>query len=252
MEDERELIRKIKNSRKMGMTPPQITRKLQERGLKLEYIDVLIKKAYPNKAIWIITSLLFVIIMLSFIVVYLLFFQSGVKQDIPNPLAGFEVSFNGQQQTQTPQTPSGSIDLDQTQTPPEELTQINVGDIELETEFFSFILNEIGAYDLHKNPFTFEKPVIEFKVEEEYYYSIISGEGIETFEGQAPEDLIDNPDLRFISPQPEIIRAILADDTGEYITQSITDGETQIEQIASEQELFTKGYLEIYNSLMST
>ena len=249
MEDEKELIRKIKNSRKIGTTPPQITRKLQERGLKLEYIDVLLRKAHPNRAVWIITSLLLVISILAFIIVYLLFFQSGVKQVMPNPLAGFEVSFNDQQGTQTPQIILESTEPGQE---PEELTPIHINDIDLNPQCFSFILNEIGAYDLHSNPFTFEKPVIEFKVDLEYYYSIVDGGDIETFEGQTPEDLIDNSDLRFITTKLEIVSAILAEDTGEYITQSITDGDTQIEQVASEQGLFTKGYLNIYNSLMSS
>ncbi len=241
MEDEKELIRKIRNSREIGMSPVQITRKLQQRGLKLEYIDLLLRKAYPNKAIFAISILIFIVLILSSILVYILFFQTNIKIELQNPLADLKISNQLIQDS----------NIQETENNLQEIPQQNQY-IEIEPEFLSFILNEIGVYDLHKNPFTLEKPVIAFDIEGQDFYSVVTKGEIHTYEGQTPKTIADNPDLIFTSTGQEVTNAILSEDTGEYIAQSIANKNTEIEQIASQQELFAKGYLNIYNPLMST
>ena len=220
--DEKELVKRIKNSFGAKKSQAEILDGLQKRGYKLAYADKLITKAKRPKRIAIVFLITLVLFFSITISAYTIFFNQQ-KIQIPNPL-------------------SGLIIADNTTTPSSE-TQITYDQIEITPDFISFLLNEIGAWQLHKNPLTLENPVINFRIGTETFYSEIGTE-IKTHEG-----LSDTVDLQFNTNKQDLIDAMLSDNPEEVFKKSIASGETQIDIKVSEAELFAKGYLKLYESL---
>ena len=222
------MIKRIKNSFKAGHSRATIAGKLQSKGYKLEYADALIKKARPHGA-WFYISLvtILVLVLLVSLASYLLFFQTGEKQNIQNPLSGLNIIFGNEIGNSTN----------------ESLQDIHIDDINITPEFLSYLLNEIGAWQLHSNPITFEKPKINFDVEGIYFNSIVDG-GIETFEESS-----EKADIQFNTNKEDLIKAMLSEEPAELFKASITEGKTEIQKIASDAELFSKGYLKLYDEL---
>ena len=59
----------------------------------------------------------------------------------------------------------------------------------------------------------------------------------------------DNEDLRVIISKEEAVQAILAEDVEQFMKQSVDEGRTVLELVAGKVELFSKGYLDMYNAL---
>ena len=114
---------------------------------------------------------------------------------------------------------------------------------EITPEFISYLLNEVGAWKLHKNPLTLEKPVINFQIDGESFYSQI-GREIESKTG-----LSENADLQFNSNKKDLIEALMSKNPEAVFRNSLTNGKTQVEIFSSQSELFSKGYLALYDSL---
>lgn len=232
------MVRKIKNSRKAGLSRAEITRRLQDKGYKLEYIDIMMKKAEMGKKI-IIFGVLFLLIG-GLIAGYLMFFQKGEKLDLKNPLEDFNVLFSKSNSTQDVESESSQIVGNQTENTKQD---INIEDIEITSEFLTYILNELGGYNLRKHPLTGEKAVVGFDISGEKFYSVMDG-GIETYEGDS-----DGKDLIIYSTKEAVVMALLDDEPVETFKSSIGSGDTSFEIIAGETELFAKGYMPLYNSL---
>jgi hypothetical protein len=109
----------------------------------------------------------------------------------------------------------------------------------------SYLLNQIGASGLHKNTFTREKPTICVKVEGKEYYSVIDG-GINTKDVSCT-----NQDIDIVSSKQEVLNVVLSSDPKTAVKDSVSSGKTQLKVIASQTNLFAKGYLSLYNSLKS-
>ncbi len=229
--DEKELVGKIRNSLKARQSRAEITGKLQKQGCKLEYVDALIKKANrPKKIAIVIGSILLALLILGFVGALYFIIPSGGFQEIENPLKDFNVNFgktNGTDEIST------------------NLTEISLEDIQITPDFFTYLLNELGANSLKKNPLTQEPPTINFDVEEEKFYSIVEGE-IETFEGEDQ-----NPDLTFIIEKESLVKVIISETSSEVFKEEIGEGKIVVEQNKDEQTLFLKGYVSLYNSLNS-
>jgi len=223
MTEEKELIKRIKNSRKKGLSHSQIRNCLQNRGYKLEYIDLLIRKSAKTRRFLIISLVIFIIVLSLAIAVYSLFFSHS-KFDLQNPLEGITILFDSEKQNQSNQT-------------------IHIDDIEITPEFLSYLLNEVGAWKLHKNPTTFENPVINFRIDEQNFYSEITNK-IQTSEGSSEQ-----ADIEFVIPKKDLVQAIISETPAQVFKQSIQDGNTQINTLAGEAELFAKGYLSLYDEL---
>jgi hypothetical protein len=228
--DDKELIKKVKNSFKAKKSRAEILKGFQSRGYKLEYAEKLIAKAKRPKrvvACLAITVLLFFSLTFSAYTI----FSDNQKLQITNPLSGFTItgaavaSSGHQQPTNQPKT------------------NISLEEIAITPDYISFILNEIGAWQLHKNPLTLENPIINFKIEEQEFYSEINKE-IQTKEG-----LSGKADIQIQTNKEDLVNAIMSSNPQEIFKQSITSGKTQIEIIASEIELGSKGYLSLYDSL---
>lgn len=227
--EEKILIQKIKNSKKAGISHSEIRNRLNKKGYKLEYVDALIKKASAPRKFILISSIVLVILLLSATTVYFALFHKQ-KQILANPLEGLNVLFGEKQQTQSNETNQSKTD-------------IHIEDIEITPEFLSYLLNEIGAWKLHKSPTTLENPIINFEIDSNNFNSEIKKE-IKTYEGSS-----EKADMKFKTSKEPIIKAMLSEKPGEVFKESIQNGETTIEKIASDTELFSKGYLKLYDEL---
>ncbi len=223
--DEKELVKRIRNSFKVKKSKSEILSGFQKRGYKLAYADELITKAKRPKRIA-ITLLITLVLFFSLTSLAYTVFLDQQKSQIPNPLSGFVITENA------------SASSSQTK-------QVTYDQIKITPDFISFLLNEIGAWQLHKNPLTLESPIINFKIGTKTFYSKIGTE-IETHEG-----FNDMVDLQFNTNKQDLIDAILSDNSKEIFKKSIASGRTQIDVKTSEAELFAKGYFKLYNSLVS-
>lgn len=237
--DEKELVKRVKNSFKAKKTRAEILQGFQKRGYKLAYAEELIKKAKrPKRLLGIlgITILLFFSLTIS---AYSLF-ANPEKLELENPLANFQISSNIEKSIQeTNETKT----IKNTQNTSNDQQSTTYDQIEITSEFITYLLNEVGAYSLHKNPLTLKDPIMNFKIENKEFTSTVTSE-IETNEG------LDNyPDIIFNIDKKDLIDAILSDDPKSIFVESISSGKTTIEMIASEADLFAKGYLGLYNTL---
>jgi len=246
--DDKELIKKVRNSLKAKKSQAEILKGFQSRGYKLAYAEKIISKAKRPKKI--LLGLLVTLVVFSSLSLALYTTLSGnEKTHISNPLEGFtivsETASQANEVSKTPSSTSGSPDNQQSETndnqDPEK--EVSYDEIEITPDFISFLLNEIGAWQLHKNPLTFQKPIINFNIDGTNFYSEIDDE-IQTYEG-----LSESADLQFNTNKKDIIDAVMSETPDQIFKNSVTDGRTQIELKASEAELFAKGYLKLYDSL---
>lgn len=219
--DEKDLVKRIRNSFRAKKSMSEILGGFQKRGYKLAYADELIRKAKRPKRIAIALLITLVLFFSLTSLAYMVFFDQQ-KAQLSNPLAGFltgDASASSQ--------------------------QIAYDKIEITPDFISFLLNEVGVWQLHKNPLTLEDPTINFKIGVQTFYSKIGTE-IKTYEGFS-----DVADLQFNTNKRDLIDAIISDNPKEIFKKSIASGKTQIDIKVSEAELFAKGYRELYKSLIS-
>ncbi len=120
---------------------------------------------------------------------------------------------------------------------------MSIEELEITPEFITFILNEIGAWQLHKNPLTFEKPVLNFKVEDKMFNSIIDNE-ITTTKG-----FHENADIEFTTSKQEVVKTIESKNPKESVKEYVNSGDIKITILASQPQLFAKGYKNFYDSL---
>lgn len=116
--------------------------------------------------------------------------------------------------------------------------------IKFDEEFMDYILIALGVGVLHKSPL-FENPLIEFKLGDEIW----SSEIIDGVPNSKKED-IDNEDLRISIQKKEAVKALLSEDIEQFMKDSVASDNTQIEIVAGKAELFSKGYLDMYEKLI--
>jgi len=114
----------------------------------------------------------------------------------------------------------------------------------LELNHISYVLNELGFYQLHNPPLSNNKPKINLKINDDWYNSYISSGKITTQKGK-----IENPDLIIYTSSQEILNSIISKNIKEYIKNSVSSGKTNLELKADYSTLFSKGYLSIYQDL---
>ena len=105
--------------------------------------------------------------------------------------------------------------------------------------YINYLLIEMDADELKRTPVSREKPIIDMEIEDEKYHAIIDRREIEVEEGSNEKS-----DIKIITTREEIVK-IMFDE--EYLVESFSSGNSQIELLSSERTLFLKGYLKIYN-----
>ncbi len=217
--DEKELIKRTKNSMKAKKSHAEILSGFQKKGYKLEYAEKLISKANRKKKILTIFLLSLIIISSVSLTGYSVLFNNK-KLNLTNPMDKFTIT--------------GSAII---------RGEISTEQIEITPDFISYLLNEFGAWELNANPLTFEKPSINFKIGSETFNSEI-GKKIKTERG-----LKEDADLQFNSEKEGFIGIISSENPVEVLRNSISEGKITIDLKAGEAELLAKGYLKIYNSI---
>ena len=214
---EKEEVKRIQKTLRAGRTKEQVTKILMSKGYKYDYISLLMRKATIKRKILITSFLTLLIFGLLGWAVYGNFFATkNIQLELENPL------FIESNPSETIQNSS----------------------IEITPEFITYLLSLIKTQNyLHNIPLTNNVPTINFRTEKEHFYSIID-ENIETNWGES-----DDPDMEFFIPKKVIIRTIASENPKEYFLGKIDSGDVSIETFASETELFSKGYLNFYNSL---
>lgn len=119
------------------------------------------------------------------------------------------------------------------------LSQLIIGE-----EHVAYVLNEIRAYKLHNPPLSSEKPIIEIDVDDSKFKADVDKGEVKVEKGAA-----DNPDIKIITTREEMINALTSLDIKNYIKSSVSSEKTKLELVAGYVELFSKGYLSIYQDL---
>src|SRR3989344_2842371 len=80
-----------------------------------------------------------------------------------------------------------------------DLNNISAESLAIKSEYLNYILNELGAYQLHNPPLLGDKPRIKFEIDNDIFTSEIENGKIETKKGSYGHE-----DLRFITTKEEI------------------------------------------------
>jgi len=121
---------------------------------------------------------------------------------------------------------------------------LSQGVIEFNADYINFILFALGANNLHKSYVGYGNPVIEFVLEDESWNAELDKGRLKTQIG-----MIEKKDLRISILKEEAVKALLSSDIKQFMKDSVANGNTQIEMIAGNVELGSKGYLSMYKEL---
>jgi len=225
--EEKELIKRIRKSFKKKLSRSEITKKLQKRGYKIEYIDKLISKARQPQKIIVITAILISILIINLISVYV-----GLhKLDNTNES---NQEYVLQEKIKHTNIETLDITLSTTQT---QFTTIN-------EQFITSLLTSLDiSSKLHKHPLTQEPSIINFQIDNQAFYSEIK-KTTQTYQGKSKK-----ADITITSTKKIIHDTEISSDPTQTLKDSINEGTTSIQMQAGEAELFAKGYLSFYNSL---
>ena len=108
-------------------------------------------------------------------------------------------------------------------------------------QYISYIINEMGGYKLKSY---MGNPKIQVEVDKDKFNSEVTRGKIVTKRGEASE-----PDLIIRTSKDEVLSCIVAKNPSQYIKNSVANGNTQIELVASYTVLFARGYLNLYKDV---
>jgi len=121
---------------------------------------------------------------------------------------------------------------------------IEQGVLEFDEDYINYVLISSGIGNLHKSALGYGNPSIEIVVGDELWSAEIDGNNLIT-----QETSIDDEDFRIIVSKEIIVTALLDPNPQEYLRDLFISGEIQAELVAGNTELFSKGYLSMYNDL---
>ena len=122
-------------------------------------------------------------------------------------------------------------------------TQETLGSLEIDEGVVGYTLAQFEAYKLHNVPLTSNNPKIEVIIDGEVYFVEIDGGNIIPTKGESQ-----NEDIRISMTREDVIEILNeSNDVIAEIRESVNDGTTSVETVASKTELLAKGYLSIYN-----
>lgn len=115
--------------------------------------------------------------------------------------------------------------------------------IEFDKDYINYILVAMGVNKLN-SIVGYGNPIIEFSIEDETWTSEVDDGNLITEKRTS-----DNEDLRITLLKEEAVKAILSPDIESFMKESVTNGNTNIEMVASKVELGAKGYLGMYKQI---
>ena len=217
---EKEAVDWVRNAFREKVSREEITRKLLAQGYKLEYINSLIFRAKLPKRILVYSLIVLLILIPSFLAGYL-FLNFNNQQELANPLQSYSDS---------------TVNLS--------FNSMVLQNISITPEYVSYLLNLMGAWQLKTDLLNQEKPVINVQIGDKKFVSTVSSGKISTSLGESG-----SADILIVSTKDILIEAILSENPELVFKESFMNGGSSIQQVASEDVLFMKGYLKIYNSL---
>ena len=124
------------------------------------------------------------------------------------------------------------------------LTNAGISELVVGESHVRYLLNEIGAYQLHTQPGSSENPLIEVRVDDSVFFVEVE-KGKMTFRSEKTYE----PDLIIITGKEEIRNILSSSNIKESMKSSVSSGNTKLELVSGYTELFFKGYLQIYQDL---
>ncbi|MEN9625684.1 MAG: hypothetical protein RL557_12 [archaeon] len=110
--------------------------------------------------------------------------------------------------------------------------------------YINYILIALGVKNLHASSFGYGNPKIELRIDDEIWSSEIVDGRLHT-----KKQATDDEDAIIYMSKKEAVHALLSSNLTDFMTDSVKSGRTRIEMIADNTELFTKGYLKMYQEL---
>ncbi|MBN1502500.1 hypothetical protein JW930_03070 [Candidatus Woesearchaeota archaeon] len=114
-----------------------------------------------------------------------------------------------------------------------------------EVDRITYLMNELGAYKLHKNTITSELPVIEVYVGGNIYNTIV--------ENNVPMTYIGKPeyaDLQIVMDTNTLFNITVSENVSEQIVLSLSENRVSINVLCDKKDLLLKGYNGIYANLL--
>ena len=107
--------------------------------------------------------------------------------------------------------------------------------------FVYYLLRSIKAYNLHNPPFSSDTPKIEIYVSDEIYNAEVVKGKITVNIGEMDEE-----DIIIRTNKEEAVKMLRS---FSYVEGSFAGGKSSIEMVSGKTELFSKGYLNLYNEI---
>ena len=116
----------------------------------------------------------------------------------------------------------------------------------VEEEHIQYLINELGAYKLHKAPLSDQTPVIEILVTNpnQYFTVTVEGNVPKTVPGRA-----DDPDIRISGSSEAVVQLLSAADITAESKKLSGEGKIDIEVLKEMPELVAMGYKALYDEL---
>jgi hypothetical protein len=116
----------------------------------------------------------------------------------------------------------------------------------INSSHINYLINEVGAYKLHKQFGTENYPIIEFVITDvnQIYYAYVKDNKPVTKKGNAK-----NEDIIIRGNQEIIFEILSSDNLPKAVKQANNNNEIEVELISDMKTLAAKGYLSLYNSL---
>ena len=114
----------------------------------------------------------------------------------------------------------------------------------VKAEDITYVLDQVGFSSLHNPLLSSNTPKTVLVIDGVSFTAEVAQGKIMTRKGS-----IADPDLRIRTRGDIVLEAKSSSDVKTYFKERVKNGKIQIEQVASKTELFTKGYLSLYDSL---
>jgi hypothetical protein len=217
MGSDKEILTWVKDAFSEGLDRSEIIRRLQGQGYKLEYIDSLISRASMGRRI-LINTLFFILgaLIIGVIFISYIYFSPNKMENLENPVNKLE-------------------------------NNLTFEALEVNPQIISYLMNSIGVWKLKSDPTTFNKPIINIDIDGQKFSSVVNNGKIQTSEGENS-----GADVKIFTKKKIILDSISTNNSIVIFKQSFISGESQVEMVASEKDLFLKGYLGLYDSLAKT